>query len=86
MAWEFWEVKSGNTDGEFPLPETEAASQLLSGILGSVVQEVSVGTDTSVPGTRGRGLHSSRKGELSPPRVPVPAFTLPFLRFAGGQR
>lgn len=57
-------------------------SLLPSGSLGSVVQEVSVGRVTSAPGTRSRGLHSSQKGEPSPPRVPRPASALTFLRFA----
>lgn len=59
---------------------------LPSGILGSVVQELSAGRVTSAPGIRGLGLHSSWKGEPSPPRAPLPALTPPFLRFAAGQR
>lgn len=38
---------------------------LPSGILGSVVQDVSVDRVASAPGTGGRGLHSSAKGEPS---------------------
>lgn len=60
-------------------------SLLPLGILGSVVQEVSVGRVTSGPGTRGRGLLSSRKGEPPLPRALLPASTLTFLRFVVGQ-
>ncbi|CAK7299696.1 60S ribosomal protein L10a [Vulpes lagopus] len=47
--------------GTFPPQDAKTTSRLLSGILGSVVQEVSVGRVASAPGTRGRGLHSSAK-------------------------